>query len=1790
MSMDTRPLPEGWEERFDETYWLWMRSDPPQKSYRHPLGEIAVSGRRASAANNPSLPLTQLPSNSTAIDHSETAHDAPAYYEFSERLEATEQHDYTGNQDYRADLSSPSSFSGFTDSSRSSELSAPPPSADDFYATSVRQRSFIASAAASVPPLSPQRSVSATSSRLGGTNISSPLVRGPRAPPGPKPRTSSLSASGPTTDIPTFSVKYRSGILDSSSNSNPSTHPPTSGIPGLYTQVQYHGPQSQIVNMQSLQSQPQPQPGPSPPIMWRQDLQGQSQNQIVVRQVQPQPQSQIPIQTQPLGANEVMHARFSSPPQPVALTTMPAPGQPGYAGFSHSRIPSARFFENQGPMLVPSSAQENFRPQLMAPPPPPPPPLNHQQGIQKGMPLRSSPPPGGIIPAPYNPSMPSLVNRSSQQRPGSGMPPYSSPPPGGFAPAPYSVTSKQPSGSTSSQQGSHQTYLPTAGPNISPQPNPPPGGFVPTASQAQAVPSGHSPLYQQPQQTPQQLSTQLQFSPQQQQLSSLPSREYVPVQYHLSQVQPPQQSSQVLEAVQQQPQQPTQQVVTPPQSSPRPEVYVPVSYTTSQTQVEPSRPLPGGYIPVSYDASQAQPGLSQQQQQLQVQQTGVQQNSQGQQQQVHVTPTNSQGIPTSSPSQNSTEVPLNGPQTISVPEQQSMDASASSRPNSAPGGYVPVSYYPAQTSAPPNAQPPSVTPPSSTNSSVNGPTVTQPTGIPPQSQLVQASAQTQTQTQVNQSVPGPTLYNVTATLTTQVQSNPSQSVAVDVQTQEPRVSYFGSPRGSTVLPPRRLQKPRPQTHAHATKHTMQYQPPPPPPHQHPPPPQGNYGPYLQPHPSGTIYTSPLPLGNTAYTQPPPQQPPTSSTYNAYIPVNYGPAGATQNVPIQISQQNMQYYTPQNIQVGAPPQQFLNQQYLPLQSAPIPTYGPYIPTNYGLAASQNIPNQTSQQNPQSSAAQNTQAAAPAPLPTQQATTQQQTPDQGNQGNQTQTQSNQQSVFTLSNITNAINLGVSAINLFETVDNAVNPGSYPGASSNSGGGANVTLNINAGGSGNQGSGQNSSSNNSGGSRLGDTTNLVNSLSSAVTALSSLNIGGNNSSSNNNGAASLGSNNNTTNFGFNTNLNSTGFDLNAFNNPGFNSAGDFGFGGNGDFGVHIHDGRNIHWCRCVSHYFTKCSRKKLEYFTSGTGSVRATLVRRDGEILASATEPITTYRDKQDHKIFEQSTEEIWKAIATTVRKCVAESKVEVSDVKGLGFDATCSLAVCDEDGKPVVITRGNELGKNGHRNVILWADHRAEKEAETINKSGSIVLNYVGGIMTTSSGTRSACSLACKCSYVPDPTTLPSNSPHLDPKSPASDSNPPVGWQPAFFKAIGLQSIVEENFRQLGGPAPYPSAGLQPGHSSTAHGVSLVEDHDRKPKLLTAGLPVGQGLTAKAAKELGLLEGTPVGSGVIDAYAGWIGTVGARYRSEGNNDNISEAPAQEEAQYRLAAVAGTSTCHLIQTPKGHFVPGVWGPYKAKLYSMNIMNAIFTGWWMNEGGQSSTGQLIDFIISTHPSRDVLEKLASERNVTNFEVLEQELERLQKEKGVDSLTELTRDLHFYPDLHGNRSPIADPNMTGSLSGLTLDDSISDLARKFNVALEAISLQTRHILDEMRIHGHDIRGIYMSGSQAKNTALMQLMSNTCNVPVIIPHSASATVVLGAAMLGRFAAEVSILKQKPNEQESRQQLWNIMVEMTKPARLIKPQATPKENRLLTAKYKIFRETIEIQKRWRRDIKNALEDV
>ena len=79
-----------------------------------------------------------------------------------------------------------------------------------------------------------------------------------------------------------------------------------------------------------------------------------------------------------------------------------------------------------------------------------------------------------------------------------------------------------------------------------------------------------------------------------------------------------------------------------------------------------------------------------------------------------------------------------------------------------------------------------------------------------------------------------------------------------------------------------------------------------------------------------------------------------------------------------------------------------------------------------------------------------------------------------------------------------------------------------------------------------------------------------------------------------------------------------------------------------------------------------------------------------------------------------------------------------------------------------------------------------------------------------------------------------------------------------------------------------------------------------------------------------------------------------------------------------------------------------------------------------------------------------------------------------------------------------------------------------------------------MNAAGHDITAIYMSGGQAKNAMLMQLFANTCNMPVVLPKNGGDAVVLGSAMLGRFAHRAGELG-KTSAEDQAEALWNIMV-------------------------------------------------
>lgn len=258
----------------------------------------------------------------------------------------------------------------------------------------------------------------------------------------------------------------------------------------------------------------------------------------------------------------------------------------------------------------------------------------------------------------------------------------------------------------------------------------------------------------------------------------------------------------------------------------------------------------------------------------------------------------------------------------------------------------------------------------------------------------------------------------------------------------------------------------------------------------------------------------------------------------------------------------------------------------------------------------------------------------------------------------------------------------------------------------------------------------------------------------------------------------------------------------------------------------------------------------------------------------------------------------------------------------------------------------------------------------------------------------------------------------------------------------------------------------------------------------------------------------------------------------------------------------------SPEPVFVPGVWGPYR---------DSIIPDYWLAEGGQSATGELLRHVLETHPAHQAAQNMAESYNTNIYEYLNEHLREMAKTVSAPNVSYLCRHFFFYGDLFGNRSPIADPNMTGSVIGLSSDKSLDGLARYYYATMEFIALQTRQIVEAMNTAGHHITSIFMSGSQCQNDILMHLMATACGMPVLIPRYVHAAVCHGAAMLAAKAATADKVTGQGEE------LWNIMDRMSKPGKAVRPSKDETLKGLLDVKYKVFLKQCHEQREFRKDV-------
>lgn len=142
-------------------------------------------------------------------------------------------------------------------------------------------------------------------------------------------------------------------------------------------------------------------------------------------------------------------------------------------------------------------------------------------------------------------------------------------------------------------------------------------------------------------------------------------------------------------------------------------------------------------------------------------------------------------------------------------------------------------------------------------------------------------------------------------------------------------------------------------------------------------------------------------------------------------------------------------------------------------------------------------------------------------------------------------------------------------------------------------------------------------------------------------------------------------------------------------------------------------------------------------GTGSARAGVFDGAGRCLGRGEQRTQLHRPQPDHA--EHNAEDIWQCVCRSVRAAITVAGGDPAAIRGIGFDATCSLVVRDGAGHPLSVSTSG----NPQWDTIVWLDHRAVAEAEACTASGHRVLDHVGGVMSpemeipNSSGSSGTC---------------------------------------------------------------------------------------------------------------------------------------------------------------------------------------------------------------------------------------------------------------------------------------------------------------------------------------------------------------------------------------------------------------------------------------------------------------------
>jgi len=477
-------------------------------------------------------------------------------------------------------------------------------------------------------------------------------------------------------------------------------------------------------------------------------------------------------------------------------------------------------------------------------------------------------------------------------------------------------------------------------------------------------------------------------------------------------------------------------------------------------------------------------------------------------------------------------------------------------------------------------------------------------------------------------------------------------------------------------------------------------------------------------------------------------------------------------------------------------------------------------------------------------------------------------------------------------------------------------------------------------------------------------------------------------------------------------------------------------------------------------------------GTESGRVIVVRvPNGEIAASAIIP---YADGViDEKLpggprlepdwALQNPADYLRVVDLGVPKALKAAGVKPGAIIGIGTDFTASTPLpTTGDGTPLCMIP--RYRKQPHAWVKLWKHHAAQPEANRINQIGR---ERHEEFIRTYGGRYSSEWFFSKLLQI------------------ANEAPEIYGATDRFIEAadwIVWQLTGEEkrNLCTAGYKAMWVKGRGFPSREFYRALHPLMENVIEE-KVGTEFYPLGGragGLTPQWARKTGLVAGTPVAVGNVDAHVAAPACC------------VTEPGA-------MVMIMGTSICHILLGLERREVEGMCG---------TVEDGVVPGLWGFEAGQSAVGDIFAWFFE----QGVPEQYAREARrlkVPAAAVLEKLAAKLQPgESGLLALDWL----------NGNRSILVDADLTGVLVGLRLSTRPEEI---FRALIEATAFGTRQIVKAFEKSGVPVKRLVACGGlPEKNRLLMQIFADVTGREIFLAQNLLTCPAHGSAMHAAVAA------------------------------------------------------------------------